>query len=187
MHLQKKMILALIGQKQSGKSTASKYLQEKYGFKPRNFKDELIREIKIYLPDFVKKECELYNCTEAELFEKKPGHIRQIMQNFGTELRRTQDNDYWVKRWKYYQQFDDSKTVVDDCRFLNEANAIKQLGGKIIKIIRTGQINNDTHQSEQEYLQIQPDYIIEVGDGEHAKLYIELNKIYESETIYSGL
>lgn len=172
-------IIALIGMKQSGKSTASKYLQEKYGFKPHNFKDALIEEIKTYFPDFIKAECELYNCTPEELFEKKPGHIRQLMQNFGTELRRKQNPDYWVNKWWQNAEYE-SKIVVDDCRFHNEANVIKVRNGIIIKIIRTGQENKDLHQSEQEFNQIIPDYTIEVATGEQIKLYEQLDKIYEN-------
>lgn len=172
-------IIALIGMKQSGKSTASKYLQEKYGFKPHNFKDALIEEIKTYFPDFIKAECELYNCTPEELFEKKPGHIRQLMQNFGTELRRKQNPDYWVNKWWQNAEYE-SKIVVDDCRFHNEANEIKVRNGIIIKIIRTGQENKDLHQSEQEFNQIIPDYTIEVATGEQIKLYEQLDKIYEN-------
>lgn len=168
-------IIALIGMKQSGKSTASKYLQEKYGFKPHNFKDSLINEIKTYFPDFVKAECELYNCTGEELFEKKPGHIRQLMQNFGTELRRKEDPNYWTYRWNVDRT--EKNIVVDDCRFLNEAKTIKVCDGIIIKIIRTGQENKDSHQSEQEYNQIIPDYTIEVATGEQYKLYEQLDKI----------
>lgn len=173
------MIIAFIGYKQSGKSTASKYLQEKYGFKPHNFKDALIEEIKTYFPDFIKKECELYNCTPEELFEKKPGHIRQLMQNFGTELRRKEHPQYWVAKWVQYDPIKNNQnTVVDDCRFLNETETVKACGGTIIKIIRTGQENTDPHQSEQEFNQITPDYTIEVATGEQELLYKKINEIY---------
>ena len=172
------MIIAFIGYKQRGKSTASKYLQGKYDFKPHNFKDALIEEIKTYFPDFIKKECELYNCTPEELFEKKPGHIRQLMQNFGTELRRKENKNYWINKWWQNSQHE-SKIVVDDCRFLNEAEEIKIRNGIIIKIIRTGQVNIDKHESETEMNDIIPDYTIEVGTGEHDKLYEQLDKIID--------
>lgn len=171
------MIIAFIGYKQSGKSTASKYLEEKYGFKPHNFKDALIEEIKTYFPDFIKKECELYNCDVGHLFEKKPGHIRQFMQNFATELRRANNPDYWVDKWWYNAQYE-GKIVIDDCRFLNEAKEIQDRNGVIIKIIRTGQETTDPHQSEQEFNQIIPDYTIEVATGEQELLYKKINEIY---------
>lgn len=169
------MIISFIGMKQSGKSTAANYLVEKYNFTKHNFKDALIQEIKDYFPDFITKECELYNCDVDYLFEKKPGHIRQLMQNFGTELRRREYPNYWVDRWSLLKP--NGNVVVDDCRFINEAEAIKQSKGVIIKIIRTGQENKDLHQSEQEFNQITPDYVIEVATGEQDKLYEELNKI----------
>lgn len=171
-------IIALTGLKQSGKSTAANYLVEKYGFIKHNFKDALINEIKTYFPDFIKKECELYNCDVDYLFEKKPGHIRQLMQNFGTELRRKEDIEYWVNSWLYSSKMYSVRgLVVDDCRFKNEAEAVKLKDGIIIKIIRTGQFNLDNHQSETEMNEIIPDYTIEVATGEQYKLYEQLDKI----------
>lgn len=170
-------IIALTGLKQSGKSTAANYLVEKYGFIKHNFKDALINEIKTYFPDFIKKECELYNCDVDYLFEKKPGHIRQFMQNFGTELRRRENPNYWATRWMLTAELTARDIVVDDCRFLNESVAVKMKEGIIIKIIRTGQFNLDNHQSETEMNQIMPDYTIEVATGEQHKLYEQLDKI----------
>lgn len=169
-------IIALTGLKQSGKSTAANYLVEKYGFIKHNFKDALINEIKTYFPDFIKKECELYNCDVDYLFEKKPGHIRQLMQNFGTELRRKEDIEYWVRKWVDIVG-GTGDFVVDDCRFLNEARTVRFCRGIVIKIIRTGQVSTDQHQSETEMNEIIPDYTIEVATGEQHKLYEQLDKI----------
>lgn len=180
------MIIALTGLKQSGKSTAANYLVEKYNFTKHNFKDAMIKEIKQYFPDFIKKECELYNCDVDYLFEKKPGHIRELMKNFGTQLRRGENPNYWVWKWaEVLDELANTNLVVDDCRFLNEAEQIKYVEeGIIIKIIRTGQVSTDTHQSETEMSYIEPDYTIEVATGEQNKLYEELDKIlHENKTL----
>lgn len=170
------MIIALTGYKQSGKSTAANHLVEMWGFTKINFKDALIDEIKQNFPDFIKAECQLYNCDPAYLFEKKPGHIRQLMQNYGTELRRKEWKNYWTDEWEQ-RSFGTDKVVVDDCRFLNEAESVRRCGGKIVRIIRKGQFNPDTHQSETEMAEIIPDYTIEVGDGEQLAMYQQLDII----------
>jgi len=43
-------LIAFVGFKQSGKTTASQYLQEKHGYIRHNFKDALVREIKQNFP-----------------------------------------------------------------------------------------------------------------------------------------
>lgn len=169
------MIIAITGYKQSGKSTASKYLQEKHEFVRHNFKDALIKELKTFFPDFIRKECELYNCTTEELFDRKPGHIRELMQNFGTELRRDEDPLYWIREWFLHRP--DKDTVVDDCRFLNEAEAIKNIGGYVVRIIKIGQVKKDLHSSETEQDKITFDYLIEAEEGNHQKIYSELEAI----------
>lgn len=158
------MIIALTGLKRSGKSTAAKHLETKYGFIRINFKDALLAELKQYFPDFLKAEAEYHACTVDGLLERKPGHIRQLLQNFGTELRRSEDPNYWVEKW--WDSLDHNKNiVVDDCRFLNEAAMVKQAGGKIINIVRLGQESKDGHASETEMIKINHDYVIVADEG----------------------
>lgn len=52
------------------------------------------------------------------------------------------------------------KIVVTDVRFNVEANRIKELGGKIVRIIRDEVAVNDTHISEIELQDIKPNYIL---------------------------
>jgi hypothetical protein len=159
------MIIALTGLKRSGKSTAAKHLETKYGFVRINFKDALLAELKQYFPDFLKVEAEYHACTVDELLERKPGHIRQLLQNFGTELRRGEDPNYWVEKWWQHVIDAGENIVVDDCRFLNEAAMIKQAGGKIINIVRLGQESKDGHASETEMIKINHDYVIVADEG----------------------
>jgi hypothetical protein len=60
---------------------------------------------------------------------------RALLQFLGTEYFRTIDPDYWVKQWeravaeRVELTRGDCRIVVDDCRFANEAEAVRRLGG----------------------------------------------------------
>ena len=192
-------IVGLIGFKQSGKSTAAKYLEEKYGFVRHNMKDALIAEIRQNFPDLLDAICLQMNIMRGEwdvlpwtierLFEEKPPLMRALMVNYGTEVRRGDKDGYWVDEYKdgveYLATLGVDRIVTDDCRFINEAKAIKELkdnGGILIRIIRTDITTGGDHSSETEQLQIEADYTIEVGPGEQEKLYAGLDKIIANET-----
>jgi hypothetical protein len=186
-------IIGLIGFKQSGKSTAAKHLEEKYGFVRHNFKDALVAEIKQNFPDLLREIAfreGLYHWEDSltetgifipyidQLFDEKPPLVRALMQNYGTEVRRKENPNYWVNQWLYWAEDNYNKNIVtDDVRFLNEAKAIKDLDGITIRIIRTDITTGGDHPTETEQLEIEADYTIEVGPGEHEKLYEELDKI----------
>lgn len=72
---------------------------------------------------------------------KKDEKGRRLLQLLGTELcRECIDYDYWVKRWKEKVDQDISNgkevIIVDDIRFDNEAEAVKEMGGIVIEVIR---------------------------------------------------
>jgi len=170
-------LIAFTGLAQSGKSTAAEYLISKYGFTRVNFKSAMIEEIKSTMPDFLKKEAEIHNCTIDELFSTKPGSFRQFMQNYGTELRRGEDNDYWVNKWEWLIEYTEADNiVVDDLRFINESKAISDNKGIVIRIVKKGQENTMLHQSEIEMSNITPDETIEVEPGDLEGLYKKLDK-----------
>lgn len=71
---------------------------------------------------------------------EKPTHpdIRRLLQWWGTDLRRAEDPDYWVKKGievglKYASN--EFIPIYTDVRFPNEANAIKEQGGLIIRVV----------------------------------------------------
>lgn len=177
------MIIGLTGYKQSGKSVASKYLQEKYNFTPHNFKDGLIKELKNNFPDYLKKESEHHACTIDELFERKPGSIREFMKNYAVELKRKEYPEYWDYKW--LETVPKGKdVVVDDLRFKSNVYTLKYRDphnlGIIIRIKKVGQVNTDTHQTESEIDSIPADYTIEAVQGDHAKIHSDLDKIIQT-------
>lgn len=170
------MIIGFVGFKQVGKSTASLHLVENYNFHRLNFKDGLVREMKQRFPDLLEEIAKMHLCTIDGLFEEKPPLMRALMQNFGTDVMRDIDPLYWVKQW--IKALPENKNiVVDDVRFLNEAECVQSRGGIIIRLERDDIINGGSHESETQNLKIKHDHVIKVAKGDHEGLYRELDKI----------
>jgi hypothetical protein len=105
------------------------------------------------------------------------GKHPKILQWWGTEYRRKQDPEYWIKEWQKQIAGFKGVIVTGDVRFLNEAKAIKQAGGYTINVTR---LNKDgspyrdpyrpaDHISETELDNFNWDFRIIGSDG-HAAL-----------------
>jgi len=181
------MIIGFTGKAGAGKSTASNYLVEKYGFVKVNFKDALVREMKENLPDVLQELTLIHDGELGDLdflFNTKPPIMRALMQNYGTEIRRKDNSEYWINKWSdsVIELLRQGKSiVVDDVRFLNEAAAVKSPSGKLIRILRDDVVSKSTHQSEVEQDLIEVDYTIYGKKGEHETLYRSLDKIIDEQ------
>lgn len=72
---------------------------------------------------------------------------RDFIQYFGTEICRKIYPDIWTDRAIKDIQTEESKlAIITDARFVNEVEAIKNAGGKVIRLTRS--ISNDEHASE---------------------------------------
>lgn len=182
-------LLAFTAKKQTGKTTAVTYLRSKMTNSVQiNFKDALVEELITLFPELIAEIGKTYDNNpkwydgktwDAErLFKEKPPLIRSLMRNFGTEVRRKQDPEYWVKEWqrKIDQNFV-ADVFVDDVRFLNEAEAVKRNGGMIIKIISDRPSPDDAHQSESEMDLIVPDRVIKNFFEEPEVMYKQLDSL----------
>jgi hypothetical protein len=82
---------------------------------------------------------------------------REVLQFFGTEYVRKVAPNYWVDRLVADIK-DFSQVLIPDCRFPNEAEAIRAMGGKIIRVHRTDlPYSGDSHASERGILDIKAD------------------------------
>ncbi len=167
--------IAFVGFKQVGKSTAAKYLADTYGYQRHNFKDALVAEIKQNFPNLLQNLSDLYSFTIDELFEIKPPAMRSLLQNYGTEVRRRDHEHYWVDMWT--ATLPEGAVVVDDVRFLNEADAVLQSDGIIVRLVRPDVLSGGSHASETEQLDIKADYTIVCTPGDHKALFDELDKL----------
>lgn len=167
------MIIGFIGYKQSGKTTASDYLVREHGFVRLGFKDGLIAEMKERLPETLEVLAAEYQMTVDELFVAKPPVVRALLQNYGTNVRRADDPDHWVNLWKSRSSEVGNHIVVDDVRFINEAQAIRDAGGVLVRVIKTDctVAGTDKHISETEHLEIEEDFEIATTSGNMERLY----------------
>jgi ABC-type dipeptide/oligopeptide/nickel transport system ATPase component len=192
------MIIGLVGYKGSGKTTACNIIKKHLDDVVQiNFKDALIEEIKEKFPDLLEaiRENEEawsfeygsdFDWSIDDLFIVKPPLVRTLLQNYGTNVRRADDPNYWVSKWSNKVGFGLThcykvdNILTDDVRFLNESRAVKEAGGILIRLERTDLEQTDTHQSETEQKEIECDYTITCGAGELDKLEAELVKILDS-------
>ena len=159
-------VIALTGLAGSGKSTASAYLQTQ-GYKLTKFASplkDMLRAIG-------------YNEDEIE------GHLKEVprsdgyspryaMQTLGTEWgRNCMGQNFWVNIWK--ERAATGLIVVDDCRFSNEADAVRSLGGIVIRLEGRGGIAGG-HSSEK--MDFEPDCVVS-NDGSITELHERLAEL----------
>lgn len=88
--------------------------------------------------------CSILNCTIEDLNDQhfktillpwlNNWSVRDLLQKFGTGIRQTVDEDFWVKSlFKDYNP-DFENWIITDVRFKSEAKAIKDKGGILIRV-----------------------------------------------------
>jgi len=179
-------LIGLSGKARSGKNTAAYYIQERLG------EDASIDSFAGNL----KRVCmEAFGFTANQVYGNEKLVVDSFwgntpvyfLQKVGTELFRNMiDKDFWckslMKTVDRVLEYEDNIIIIDDVRFPNEADAIKERGGILIRINReerpdTGRDPN--HPSEialDDYEGF--DYIID-NDGTIEELYNKLEVILE--------
>lgn len=143
------MIIGLVGKLQSGKTTVANILKEFYP-----------SSIKIAFGDAVKEMIlKAGLCTREELWGVKTDFSRLMMQKIGTDIIRKQvSNNFWIDKMRekinhILESKSDSVIIIDDVRFINEAELVRNLNGKLIRIVRPSLQQNkkeNLHLSETE-------------------------------------
>ena len=143
------MIIGLSGYAQSGKDTVAKFLVDNYGFTRVAFADKL-RDVAYELNPIVKPGLRLKNAVDEMGWDKAKTRIpevRTVLQNLGVAVRENLGYDTWVNAaLNAPAQTED--LIITDVRFINEADAIKERGGKIWRVIRPGVEAVNRHVSE---------------------------------------
>jgi hypothetical protein len=96
------------------------------------FADVLKSELDAFLQERLKISAFTKNKIEKEI-------IRPILVCWGTEIRRKQNQEYWIDILKSRMNASSSENfVITDVRYLNEAKWILNGGGRVICISRPG-------------------------------------------------
>lgn len=149
-------IIAFAGRKQSGKTTCAEFVSSIFlknnlgNTKIYNFADPL-KQMCIDILGLTYDQCygtdqqknELVNCS----WDNKQLSAREVLQLVGTEMFRTMQHNVWADATLRKINNDQyALSLIADCRFPNEVEAIKNSGGIVIKLCRN--LYSSDHASE---------------------------------------
>ena len=158
-------LVALTGRAGSGKSTAADYLVEEHGFVLVKFAEPLKNMLRALGLSDEEIEGSLKEQRCSLLAGRTPRHA---MQTLGTEWGRDCIGaDFWIGLWERIacDVLDHGgRVVVDDCRFPNEAGAVRRAGGRVVGLTGRGGIAG-AHASEAG---VEPDLWIANGGSVEA-------------------
>lgn len=198
-------LVGMVGKKGSGKDTVAGMLLVQHGFVARAFAEQLKS---ICFDLFRLSESQLYGSLayKEEIDPRWGMSAREIMQKIGTEVGRQGKFDVfepvmsagivesefnrrglvpcetlWVDdivRTIRERRKAARGQVVTDCRFQNEADAIKRERGVVVRVIRPGLAtgHREEHASEMEQEAIIADYEI-MNDGSLEQLREKVDKM----------
>jgi hypothetical protein len=164
--------LAFSGWMQSGKTTAADYLNEVYGADTVSFADRL------------KDNLTSIGVAPHRVYQSKDAPVRKLMQLYG-QVMRQQDKDYWLKQAKReiktLEDLGSDCVVIDDLRYKNEFDYLKNEGFVLVRLVVTGEPceSADTSERDLDDMDSEFDYIVEVERGDLAELFFQLDSIME--------
>jgi hypothetical protein len=173
------ILCGVVGKKRHGKDTIGKALHSHLDLRV----DHFAAPIKDFCRDVMGLSFAQVHGDKKETVDPRWGKTpREIMQFYGAEVVRSIHPDVWVRRaiddHHYYtdrarQDRPRIGTVICDCRYQNEADAIRKAGGFLLYVVRPGIEDNEhsAHSSEQEIERIGATAEIQlVNDGTPAEL-----------------
>jgi len=180
------MIIGICGFQGSGKSIMANYLVDNYNFTVLSFADSVKDMLSVIfnwdreLLDGTTDMSRIWRETVDEWWSKHlniPNFTpRMAMQYIATDLFRDKFNpNIWILSLENKIKNTNTNIVIPDCRFINEIELVKRIGGHIVYIDRNNPewfynlntyknisiIPSDIHKSEYEWILNCPnDYII---------------------------
>ena len=189
------MIIAFIGDIGAGKTTCREILEHLFdaemmgGFEHYSFAGPLKKIAGI----FGFEDRELYGTQEQKMQVNEFWGVsgRVFLEKLGTDIFReqlgrvlptmTKDYSIWIKLFqKHLEDSNHPNIVIDDCRFVEEAEFIKKHRGYIVRVMNNN--NNkvqSSHISAVEYKKIKPDFVIDNScqDDDHKSLRRQMREL----------
>ena len=160
--MQNKKIIALTGPKGVGKTTVAKEIESR-DWQNRcilSFAEPLRRMMSRLIPMKLMTDPEKKEQPIEWLDGKTP---RQLLQSLGTDWGRDMiSKTIWIEAMRQMipeQPFD--VIIIDDCRFQNEAEMVREMGGIVVGLEREGIAYTGEHASE---MPVKADMIVDAGD-----------------------
>jgi hypothetical protein len=149
------MLIAVSGWARAGKDTIADYLVEAHGFTKLSFADPM-RAALVRLNPLIHVGGHVTHLADAvkrigwEDLKALSPEIRPYLQRLGTEVGRNMfGENFWVDlAMKEAENYDN--VVFADCRFQNEANAVRNAGGEVWRVTRPGFEAANDHISEHD-------------------------------------
>lgn len=182
-------LIGVVGHKRHGKGEVAKRLVQTQRYTNVKFADALKDMLRAllrsagYFDDVIERmiEGDLKEVPVAALGDQSPRHA---MITLGTDWGRQMMHPHlWIRiaqeRIRKYLSCD-MPVVVDDVRFLNEADAIRRMGGTLIRVVRNDEVPDLSHPSEAEVPFIHCAALL-VNDGAIEDLYLKVDDLYDWE------
>ncbi|WP_338442363.1 hypothetical protein VZG28_05160 [Synechococcus elongatus IITB4] len=130
-YLNPMFVIAIAGNDGAGKSTVARSIRELID----PHRDCVIRP----LAESLREEIRQFVPPTVDPWQKPtPEWLRDLLKGWGG-LRRSQDPEYWIKAWVQGINLRESRpeiAIIDDLRYLNELNFVKERQGMVIFLDR---------------------------------------------------
>jgi len=152
-----KHIIAITGKKFSGKTYLSNRLIDHFTKQKKTCEilsfatplKNIMKEISMYSEDIKNSECKIKMYTSIFGFQNIVDTPRRCLQILGSDIIRSRDYDFFVRKMeKNIKSCESDYIIIDDLRFENEYNMLKDNNALVLKVVKET-IDNDTHISEQ--------------------------------------
>lgn len=165
-YLEQELFVAFSGYARSGKNTIAEEFVKNAGFDQRGFADALKAilyalnpRIELFNDDYIGF-WHVKNIVDRRGWEKakEEPEIREFLQRLGTEGGRVAlGQDVWVNT--LFSQPHGARLAISDLRFENEAKAVRDRGGYVIRVERPGVGPANDHASEK--LDFESDFTVQ--------------------------
>ncbi|MFF7408691.1 deoxynucleotide monophosphate kinase family protein [Streptomyces lydicus] len=150
--------IAFMGKARSGKDTAGERLVNNWNFTRLAFADPLKRmalEVNPFIPTGYGVTVRLETLVADVGWDFAKDHYpeaRRVLQQVGQTVREL-DEDFWLRVLTEKVRAADQwnmPVVVTDCRYRNEAEALRAAGFMLVRVKRPGLVSTDAHASEND-------------------------------------